>query len=160
MRGSIILARCAALGLCAFGANTSLPGQNNISTAPPEFEASSATHRTWADPQASLQFPKAFESTREIETVSAAPPTRRSFMATWDNVPGATGYLLDVSTSDSFSSYVEGYHELDVGDVTARCRDRVGAGYHLLLSCPCLWQRWAAKLLGSIDGNDGVYHRA
>ncbi len=120
MRGSIILAGCAALGLSAFGANTSLPGQNNISTAPPEFKASSATHRTWADPQASLQFPNAFATTKGIETVSSAPPTRRSFMATWDNVPGATGYLLDVSTSDSFTSYVDGYHELDVGNVTGR----------------------------------------
>jgi hypothetical protein len=28
--------------------------------------------------------------------------------------------MLDVSTSDSFSSYVDGYHDLDVGNVTAR----------------------------------------
>ena len=41
-------------------------------------------------------------------------------MASWDDVTGANGYLLDVSTSDSFSSYVEGYHELDVGKVTGR----------------------------------------
>ena len=52
--------------------------------------------------------------------MSSAPPTRSSFMATWDDVTGANGYLLDVSTSDSFSSYVEGYHELDVGKVTGR----------------------------------------
>ena len=49
-----------------------------------------------------------------------SPPTRSSFMASWDDVTGANGYLLDVSTSDSFSSYVEGYHELDVGKVTGR----------------------------------------
>ena len=41
-----------------------------------------------------------------------------SFMASWDNVAGATGYLLDVSTSDSFNDYVDGYHDLDVGNVT------------------------------------------
>ena len=41
-------------------------------------------------------------------------------MASWDNVTGATGYLLDVSTSDSFSNYVDGYHDLDVGNVTGR----------------------------------------
>jgi phosphodiesterase/alkaline phosphatase D-like protein len=40
------------------------------------------------------------------------------FMASWDNVAGATGYLLDVSTNDSFSDYVDGYHDLDVGNVT------------------------------------------
>jgi hypothetical protein len=41
-------------------------------------------------------------------------------MANWNDVTGADGYLLDVSTSDSFSSYVEGYHDLDVGKVTGR----------------------------------------
>src|SRR4029453_667376 len=34
--------------------------------------------------------------------------------------PGAIGYLLDVSTSSSFDNYVEGYHDLDVGNVTGR----------------------------------------
>ena len=41
-------------------------------------------------------------------------------MATWDSVSGAKGYLLDVSTSNSFSSYVDGYHGLDVGNVNGR----------------------------------------
>jgi hypothetical protein len=41
-------------------------------------------------------------------------------MASWDNVPGAAGYLLDVSTSSLFSDYVDGYHDLDVGKVTGR----------------------------------------
>jgi len=41
-------------------------------------------------------------------------------MATWDDVKGASGYLLDVSTNDSFSSYVEGYQGLDVGKVAGR----------------------------------------
>ena len=41
-------------------------------------------------------------------------------MATWPSVTGATGYLLDVSTSSSFDSFVDGYHDLDVGDATGR----------------------------------------
>ena len=41
-------------------------------------------------------------------------------MATWQSASGAIGYLLDVSTNDSFSSYVGGYRELDVGNVTGR----------------------------------------
>ena len=41
-------------------------------------------------------------------------------MATWGTVSGAKGYLLDVSTSNSFSSYVDGYHGLDVGNVNGR----------------------------------------
>jgi hypothetical protein len=41
-------------------------------------------------------------------------------MATWPRVTGAKGYLLDVSTNNSFVSFVDGYHDLDVGDVTGR----------------------------------------
>ena len=67
-----------------------------------------------------IEFPNANEITPRIETVSSAPPTRSSFMATWDSVSDAKGYLLDVSTSNSFSSYVDGYHDLDVGNVNGR----------------------------------------
>ena len=41
-------------------------------------------------------------------------------MATWPSASGAKGYLLDVSTSRSFNSFVSGYHDLDVGDATGR----------------------------------------
>jgi hypothetical protein len=41
-------------------------------------------------------------------------------MATWKPVNGAKGYLLDVSTSSGFEHYVNGYHDLDVGDATGR----------------------------------------
>ena len=41
-------------------------------------------------------------------------------MVSWDSVSEATGYRLDVSTNSSFSSYVNGYHSLDVGNATRR----------------------------------------
>jgi hypothetical protein len=75
-------------------------------------------HETRTDSQAALQFSSANENAAGTEAVSSAPSTRSSFMATWGHVTGATGYLLDVSTSNSFSSYVEGYHDLDVRNVT------------------------------------------
>ncbi len=50
------------------------------------------------------------------EAVATTPPTRNTFMATWKSVTGAVGYRLDVSTSSSFTSYLEGYENLDVGD--------------------------------------------
>ena len=55
----------------------------------------------------------------------AIPPvamasTRSSFLASWDSVSGAAGYRLDVSISSSFSSYVSGYQDLDVGSATNR----------------------------------------
>jgi hypothetical protein len=43
-----------------------------------------------------------------------------SFTANWRSVSGATGYRLDVSTSSSFNSYVTGYQNLNVGNVTRR----------------------------------------
>jgi hypothetical protein len=43
-----------------------------------------------------------------------------SFTANWTSVSGATGYRLDVSRSSSFSTYVPGYQNLNVGNVTNR----------------------------------------
>jgi len=41
-------------------------------------------------------------------------------MASWRSVSDAIGYFLDVSRDNSFSRYVNGYHDLDVGNVTGR----------------------------------------
>src|SRR5438270_3546895 len=43
-----------------------------------------------------------------------------SFTATWSSVAGATGYRLDVCRNSSFSTYVTGYHDLNVGNTTSR----------------------------------------
>ena len=50
----------------------------------------------------------------------ATAPTRGSFLANWKSASRATGYRLDVSTSSSFSSYLAGYEDLDVGNATTR----------------------------------------
>src|SRR4029077_6447405 len=111
-----------ALGLAALAPGRHLPEQNTIS--PPSLRPSAATHETRAGWQAGLQevieFSNANKVTPPIETVSSAPPTRSSLMETWPVVNDAKGYLLDVSTSNSFSSYVDGYHGLDVGNVNGR----------------------------------------
>ena len=57
-----------------------------------------------------------------------APPTALnatqvkadSFTAKWQSVGGATGYRLDIATSPAFVSYVAGYQNLNVGNVTSR----------------------------------------
>jgi len=43
-----------------------------------------------------------------------------SFTANWSSLTGATSYYLDVSTSSSFDTYVPGYQNLNVGNVTHR----------------------------------------
>jgi phosphodiesterase/alkaline phosphatase D-like protein len=45
--------------------------------------------------------------------------TFNSFTAHWSSVSGATGYLLDVATNNSFTNYLPGYQNLDVGNVTS-----------------------------------------
>ena len=50
---------------------------------------------------------------------SATNITFNSFTAHWSNVSGATGYRLDVSTTNHFTTYVPGYQDLDVGNVTS-----------------------------------------
>src|SRR6476659_2890895 len=107
-----------ALGFAALGGNINLPAQNSVSGASP-FQVGAATHGTGADSQDALQFANANEIASEIEAVSPAPPTRSSFMASWDNAAEGTGYLLDVSTSNSFSNYLDDYHDFDVGNLTA-----------------------------------------
>src|SRR5690348_13924258 len=93
-----------ALALAALPSASNLPEQSTISR--PSLQPSAATHETRAGLEDGLQklieFRNANEITLPIETVSCAPPTRSSFMATWDNVSGAKGYFLDVSTSNSF----------------------------------------------------------
>ncbi len=55
-------------------------------------------------------------------------PTRSSFLANWKSVGGATGYRMDVSDNASFDSYVNGYHDLDVGQTTSRIVSGLSAG--------------------------------
>jgi hypothetical protein len=107
-----------ALGLGTVAGNISFPQRNAASSS--SFEPSVATHQTQAPSALALQLPSTRKIASGIGTFSAAPPTRSTFTATWQSVSGATGYLLDVSTSDSFSTYVEGYRNLDVGNVIRR----------------------------------------
>src|SRR5436190_2084043 len=43
-----------------------------------------------------------------------------SLTANWSSASGATGYRLDVSPNSSFSTYVAGYQDLNVGNTTSR----------------------------------------
>ena len=107
-----------ALGLAALAAGSNLPEQSSAS--PASLQPTAATHETRARLEELIDFSKTNEIAAPIETLSSAPPTRSSFMARWDSVAGAKGYFLDVSTTKSLSSYVAGYHNLDVGNVTGR----------------------------------------
>jgi elongation factor P hydroxylase len=118
--GSIIFAAGVVLGLAAFGGSTSSAGQNDIPSGSAAFEAGAGAHETRTQSQTALEFPNVSEIPAQAETGLPQGPvtTRSSFMASWGSVSGAIGYRLDVSTSSSFSSYVDGQQDLDVGNVT------------------------------------------
>ena len=130
-----LVAALFAAALCALAGNVNLGAQNDVRTAKPSgaaFETSIRTHESRADPQGGHQVPPANEITTGIESASWTPSTRSSLMTTWNSVSGAKGYLLDVSTSSSFDNYVDGYHDMDVGNVSGRVVTalRVGATYY------------------------------
>ena len=110
---------CVVLGLVG-GSGDHRVSARTAAAGPSQFEIGAFRHGTHAESQTSLELPNTNEFPLETETVSPPPPTRSSFMATWPGVTAAKGYLLDVSTSSSFDSFVDGYHDLDVGDVTGR----------------------------------------
>jgi hypothetical protein len=119
LTGSIIFAAGVVLGIASLGGNTRLPGQSGMPDTWPALEVGSARHETRTNSQTELEFPNVGEIPAEAE-IEIPPPTRGSFMASWKRVSGATDYRLDVSTSSSFSNYVDGYEDLNVGDVTGR----------------------------------------
>ena len=110
---------CVVLGLAGIAGDHRVSAQT-VASGASQFEIGAVRHETRAESQTSLELPNTNEFPSESETVSPPPPTRSSFMATWPSVTGAKGYLLDVSTSSSFDSFVDGYHDLDVGDATGR----------------------------------------
>ena len=107
---------CVVLGLAAVG-SIRLSGQTTARKAD-RFEAGVAMHETQAQPGSSL--PNGNQHSAEPEQESPPKPTRSSFMATWHHIPRATGYLLDVSANSSFNGFLDGYHDLAVGNVTGR----------------------------------------
>ena len=111
--------------VCVFVGLAGIAGEHGVSaqmvaSGASQFEIGSVRHETRAESQTSWELLNTNEFPSEGETVSPPPPTRSSFMAVWPSVTGAKGYLLDVSTSSSFDSFVDGYHDLDVGDATGR----------------------------------------
>jgi len=94
------------------------------------YKARAGEHSTRGEPNLSGVEVGAIYSQglEEVPPVATMAPTRSSFMATWDRVSGATGYRLDVSTSSSFSSYVSGYQDLNVGNVTGRIIGGLSSG--------------------------------
>ena len=74
-----------------------------------------------------------------------------SFTANWSSVSGATGYRLDVSRNSSFSTYVAGYQNLNVGNTTSRSVTGLNAS-------TTYYYRVRAYNASGTSGNSNVVH--
>ncbi len=81
---------------------------------------------------------------------AATDITKISFSANWNASVGATGYRLDVATDAGFSSFVTGFNNLDVGNVTTYS---VASG---LVSGKAYYYRVRAYFPGSTTGNSNT----
>jgi Leucine-rich repeat (LRR) protein len=96
----------------ATGGNVLHTGANFVVTP-------SSTRQYWVDAQESGFFSSRKEVTVTVnsapsEVISTTTLTATTFTANWSAVSGATGYRLDVSTSNTFVSLVAGYSNLSV----------------------------------------------
>ena len=80
---------------------------------------------------------------------AATSVTSGGFTANWSGASGATGYRLDVSTNSTFSTFVSGYQNLDVGNVTSRAVSGLSAG-------STHYYRVRAYNAGGTSGNSGT----
>src|SRR4029079_8728413 len=97
----LIICGGTAVGIAALIAASESTAQSSNSSAP--LQPSVATHETRTDSQELIGIRKSVEVASSTKSLASAPTTRSSFMATWDAVGDAKTYLLDVSTSNSFS---------------------------------------------------------
>jgi hypothetical protein len=126
------------LMLCALATLSSAPGlaqparQNQNPGAPALFQPRAGRHVSPTRPAEATGATSPPASAEEVIRWPLAPatmaPTRSSFLATWKPVIGVTGYRMDVSTSRSFSTYVSGYHNFDVGNLTSCIVSRLQPG--------------------------------
>jgi hypothetical protein len=65
-----------------------------------------------------FQLPTTGTLSADSEPVSPPRPTRSSFMATWKPVSGRKDICSMFPPAARSTNYVDGYHDLDVGDAT------------------------------------------
>ena len=97
------------IGKFQFPISTPTPTPTATAT-PTATPTATVTPTPTATPGQTPAAPTALKATNE---------TASSFTANWTSVSGATGYRLDVSTNSSFTSYVPGYQNLNVGNTTS-----------------------------------------
>ncbi|MCP5062360.1 MAG: T9SS type A sorting domain-containing protein [Ignavibacteriae bacterium] len=94
-------------GNWSFSGKNALDGETSNSTAATPFPIGTFSYGAAVTPDAPV-------------ATAAASITHESFTSNWDASSGATTYFLDVSELSDFSTFVTGYENLDVGNVTSK----------------------------------------
>jgi hypothetical protein len=112
-------------GTAAFCPSTSAFGQsatnNQASKAPVSYKTMVGRHVSRRGSTPLRAVPDSENPSFQSKVSPATPtmaPTRNSFIAIWNGTEGVAGYRLDVSTDSTFASYVSGYRDVDVGNVS------------------------------------------
>src|SRR5207247_771578 len=117
----------------AFTNNTYVPGYRNLDvgnvTSYPVTGLNASTYYYYRVRSYNGCAPSSNSSSKSVLTLPCTPAapsaasatnvTFSSFTAHWSSVSGAIDYRLDVSTSSAFTTYVPGYQDLHVGNVTS-----------------------------------------
>ncbi len=90
----------------SFSGPNALDGETSNSTAATPFPIGTYTYSAATIPAAPV-------------ATTATDITHNSFTANWNASSGATSYFLDVSEISDFSTFVTGYNNKDVGNVTS-----------------------------------------
>jgi hypothetical protein len=103
-----------------WNSNHYLVGALSCGPLPPTCNSPSASYSKFANFYSQIR--QYIDSGRPSAPV-ANPATfvaSHNFRANWRSVNGATGYRLDVATNNSFTNYVVGYQNLNVGNALSR----------------------------------------
>jgi subtilisin family serine protease len=116
-------------GLLVFGTNETSKSFTVSIINDSAIEANESVNITLHSPSSSFILGSPSSATLTIvDNDVLLPPTARpasnvtsnTFSASWNSAPGAAGYRLDVSTNSSFTSFVSGFQNLDVGNALNR----------------------------------------
>src|SRR3982751_6892355 len=119
MMARLVWVAVLLIGRLAIAQTLANPGDGEAAPGPMLSSHGSARTRDPSDPNLQAI---ARETADALEGKIEEPvmtPTRSSFLAKWSAAAGAKGYRLDVSATPSFDSYVSGYQDRDLGNVTS-----------------------------------------
>jgi hypothetical protein len=118
--GSVLCTGSALLFLSTSGAEQVSTGRSFAESQGAGVPSGAGKHEARAHPGQQVGSMQQMTAAELTDYLARTPATRSTFVAAWTPVAGATGYRLDVSRDSTFTNFVPGYRDLDVGNVTGK----------------------------------------